>query len=294
MQLFAVIACFICFRATLCQKDDNDGWNGDKFKEEAAQTFNLVFHKYNHRVRPPQPYIEIVANISLRHIRLLDQHKQELQTVLDIELTWNDTRLQWYPVKLLQISANTSNVWTPDIVYTNSVAESKMLYPSSVRISHKGFVVWTKKEVVTTLCPTKADAVSQNCPIILGFMSNSRNDQTDRFFSSLSSFTLSDNFINHEWDVTVIDSFVDVGNETRLASTMELNLQLQRRTKVVELGHKEDNSPTITSNLCSDEQDDTNGKRNIASQVNADVTSYMLLLFRIVATAMFCPLLLVR
>ncbi|KAI8776472.1 5-hydroxytryptamine receptor 3B [Biomphalaria glabrata] len=189
-----------CIKYTNCQLTDSN-FEKDKFKEEASQTFNLVLHKYNPRIRPPRAYIDILMQITLSHIRHFDIHKQELQTVLDINIFWKDGRLEWSAAKVQQIIVNESIIWTPDIVITNAVAPSRSLFPSALKINSSGNVQWTRKEEVTTFCKTYPEETSQNCTISFGFLSNSRHDQSDRFFNESSSFTVPDYFSNHQWDI---------------------------------------------------------------------------------------------
>lgn len=212
------------------QLDQLAGWDRDKFKEEASQTFNLVLHKYNPRVRPPRPFIDIKVVTTLKHIRHLDLKKQELQTVLDIETTWYDSRLEWYPDKVFQIMVNTSIVWTPDIVFTNVVAPTRALYPNVLMISHKGNVQWTQKEEITTYCQTRTNDIFQNCTLTLGFMSDIRGDQTDRFFTDTSEFIVPETFYNHEWNILSTDVDLVSRNDTGgRISYINIYLELERR-----------------------------------------------------------------
>ncbi|BFZ21263.1 hypothetical protein BsWGS_24300 [Bradybaena similaris] len=199
--LVFISCCFLCLNMAAAQISQSEEWNCVKFTEETMQTFNLIFHKYNNRMRSPQSYIDVVITVTLQHIRHLDVHKQELQTVLDVEMTWTDTRLRWFPVQVFQINADSSTVWTPDIVYTNSVAKTTDLYPPTVKITSRGFVTWTKKEVVITQCDTHLNSLKQTCTIDVEFLINIRNDLNDRFISESSSFNLANNFKNHEWSV---------------------------------------------------------------------------------------------
>ncbi|GFR67954.1 acetylcholine receptor subunit alpha [Elysia marginata] len=96
-------------------------WNSDKYKEEAEQTFELVLYKYHRWVRPPQQYVNVTVELNVERIKSLDVNKQQLQTVVLLELTWFDSRLTWSPIKVHQIMSNTSTVWTPDLVFINSM-----------------------------------------------------------------------------------------------------------------------------------------------------------------------------
>ncbi|BFZ21264.1 hypothetical protein BsWGS_24303 [Bradybaena similaris] len=281
--LVFISCCFLCLNMVAAQIEHSEDWNSEKFKEEAAQTFNLIFHKYNNRMRPPQAYIEIVITVTLQHIRYLDVQKQELQTVLDVEMTWTDTRLHWYPVKVFQISANTSTVWTPDIVYTNSVAETKVLYPTSVRITNRGFVTWTKKEVVTTQCDTHLNPLTQTCTIDVGFMSNTRNVQTDRFISDWSSFNLADDFKNHEWSVenATMEYINDITTNKTNSVVFILVLEpLKKETGTISISEPQtgDDSDEIKSNGCSQAAELTNGNKNEAKSVRLNLTFFGLVL----------------
>ncbi|XP_012942146.1 acetylcholine receptor subunit gamma [Aplysia californica] len=224
--LFALCCC--AHIVTCDEENDHEPWDKDKFNKEASQTFNLVFHKYNHRVRPPQPFVEVELEVTLRHIRHLDVRKQELQTVLDVHMEWYDSRLKWDADRISQIMVNISKVWAPDIVYTNGVGPIKSLYPHNVRISSNGIVWWTRKEIVTTYCPTTPDQIRQSCAIQLGFMSNSRGIQNDRFFANTSTLVLPADFANNEWYLYSADMVLGGDNETR-PSTMDVEMTLERK-----------------------------------------------------------------
>ncbi|CAL1541756.1 unnamed protein product [Lymnaea stagnalis] len=125
---------------------------------------------------------------------------------------------------------NSSIVWTPDIVFTNVVAPTRALYPNVLMISHKGIVHWTQKEEVTTYCQTKTNDIFQNCTLTLGFMSDSRGDQTDRFFTNTSEFIVPDTFYNHEWNILSNEVDLVSRNDTGgRFSYINVDLNLERR-----------------------------------------------------------------
>ncbi|GFO01748.1 acetylcholine receptor protein [Plakobranchus ocellatus] len=123
-------------------------WARDVFEEEVGQTYNLVFYKYNPRARPPQKYVNVTLELTLLHIRYLDMLRRELQTVVGMEMTWHDSRLAWIPGLVYQIMANSSSVWTPDLVVLNSALPTKSLLPNRLRIKQDGTVAWTRRESI--------------------------------------------------------------------------------------------------------------------------------------------------
>ncbi|KAH9513735.1 hypothetical protein Btru_041966 [Bulinus truncatus] len=270
----------------LAEVHEEKSWERDKFKEEAAQTFDLVLHKYNPMIRPPRAYIDIKVDISLNHIRHLDLLKQELQTVLDINLSWNDSRLQWTGSKVKQIIVNASIIWTPDIVIMNAVVPSRSLFPSTLKINQLGNVQWARKEEVSTFCMTEEKEVTQTCSISLGFLSNIKLDQYDRFFNESSTLSLWSNFTNHEWVVS------DFNLEKRGLSVeskeyytnLYINLWLDKKTRV---GYKEEDTGAEHLNVSIASSTHGNSTRDSSGLMMAASVPTVLLLLCLSTFALF-------
>ncbi|KAK3767282.1 hypothetical protein RRG08_065666, partial [Elysia crispata] len=233
------ITCFILFHCCgplrsfclrgLNSSDPKEQWLTDKYEEETEQTFELKFHKYNRWVRPPQRYVNVTVEMEVQRIKFLDVLRQELQTVIGMEMTWFDSRLSWTPIRVHQIMTNTSSVWTPDLLFLNSVSPTQSLLPGIVRIKKDGIIAWTRKEVVTTSCETSLNAETQTCPLKLGFMSNIKEKQNDRFIDQDKSFVLtSDDLRSHEWDLHSISLDFDTENDTSLPLEMDIDMTVNR------------------------------------------------------------------
>lgn len=78
----------------------------EKFLEEAGQIYTTIFHKYNKRVRPPDDYpskVKVNVQAVLIHIRQLDLLKQELESVLALNIvsrTLTFTAITFFPPSL--------------------------------------------------------------------------------------------------------------------------------------------------------------------------------------------------
>lgn len=175
---------------------------GEKYQEEAGQIYTTVFHKYNSRVRPPDFYpdpVPITVKANLIHIRGFDLLSQELETVLELQIDWQDKRLAWYANLVDTIAVNVKDIWSPSIFYINGVKPPSPLFDSKVVISADGNIEWYRREIVSTLCPTEPQNTTQTCTIILGFTSKDNAEE----FDNATCLEVDDDFSNHHWDVEV-------------------------------------------------------------------------------------------
>lgn len=180
----------------------------EKFLEEAGQIYTTIFHKYNKRVRPPDDYpskVKVNVQAVLIHIRQLDLLKQELESVLALNITWDDKRLAWYAYQVYNITEGVDQVWSPSIIYLNSAVPPNPLFFSKVTISSEGLITWYRQEVVTTVCRTNPKEATQTCAISLGFTS----PHADEEFGNVTTFELSEEFSNHAWEVQPGETEVD-------------------------------------------------------------------------------------
>ncbi|KAL8610650.1 hypothetical protein ACOMHN_047219 [Nucella lapillus] len=188
----------VCVRVCRrCQGGDNDA---EKYQEEAGQIYTTVFHKYKKNVRPPDYYPEpvpIKVHVTLIHIRGLDVFKQELQSIIDLQIQWQDKRLAWYANKVVMITEELTQVWHPSVVYLNGAVPPSPLFSSKVSISKDGMITWKRREIVTSVCPTVPHNSTQFCDVALGFTS----PQTMEVFDNQTTFTIVPDFTNHHWDI---------------------------------------------------------------------------------------------
>ncbi|XP_059158053.1 acetylcholine receptor subunit delta-like [Physella acuta] len=280
MTSLFILVLFTCIsvRPSCGQIDKSAGWDNIKFLEEALQTYNLIFHRYDAKIRPPRSFVEINAKYSLTHIRSFDLRRQELQMVLDIELSWTDGRLVWYQDRVDRIMSLTNSVWTPDIVYTNAVLPTRSMFHNHVMIYSSGKVVLTQKEEVTTFCATNLDAINQECQISIGFLSNSQGNQRDRFFSESASFNISDSFSNQEWDLQNVTVDRVVKNETGKISNINIYLTLEKKLDKMDTTSVEASESGSTACLGAD--DDTKpADRNRAGHVVSQTAAILMCLW---------------
>ena len=69
--------------------DMNNIRAAEKFQEEAGQIYTTIFHKYNIRVRPTDTYpnpVVVDVRVILWHIRNFDRLKQEIETLLELDI----------------------------------------------------------------------------------------------------------------------------------------------------------------------------------------------------------------
>ncbi|XP_076456761.1 neuronal acetylcholine receptor subunit alpha-6-like [Babylonia areolata] len=199
-----------------CQGGDN---GAEKYQEEAGQIYTTVFHKYKKNVRPPDSYpapVPVTVHVTLIHIRGLDVLKQEMESIIDLQIEWQDKRLAWYANKVEMITDQLSQVWHPSVVYLNGAVPPSPLFSSKVSISKDGLITWKRREVVTTVCPTLPRNASQLCDVSLGFTS----PETVEVFDNLTTFTIVPDFSNHHWDI--VGAHVDAEDTQVLRFLLEL------------------------------------------------------------------------
>ncbi|XP_041361387.1 acetylcholine receptor subunit beta-type acr-2-like [Gigantopelta aegis] len=186
------------------------GVNADSYLEEAGQIYSTIFHKYNEKVHPPDMFpnpLIVNVNATFMHIRDLDIMRQEMESIIDLQIKWRDKRLAWYPYQVSNISANISTVWSPNIAYTNIAVPAKPMFNPKVNIGSNGEITWRRRETIVTTCKTQLRNNTQVCMITLGFVGSDFPET----FGNGTAFTVADRFGNHMWEI--LDYDVDRNDE---------------------------------------------------------------------------------
>ncbi|XP_052251600.1 neuronal acetylcholine receptor subunit alpha-3-like isoform X2 [Dreissena polymorpha] len=158
------------------------------YMEEAIQIFNTIFHKYEANVPPRRNLtLPLLLNVNMHvmHVSSLNLLEQYLETTIDLELTWDDMRLSWFPLNVREITANRSKVWSPDISIDNAIDEPKHVDDPRIVIKSTGTIYWYKRLKIKTSCSTNATQVSAVCDVVIG--SNLLDDRVIDFNMSVSS-----------------------------------------------------------------------------------------------------------
>ncbi|XP_052762590.1 acetylcholine receptor subunit beta-like isoform X1 [Mya arenaria] len=181
--------------------------NPNTYVEEAIQIFNTIFHKYDLNVPPrknfPDP-LWLGVNVHVSHVTSLNLIEQSLESTIDLELTWDDNRLGWYPQNVYEIAVNKDTIWVPDISIDNAIDVPALIDDPRVVIKHEGRMYWHRRFKIKTSCVTNATALTDDCEIVIG--SNLLNDRVVDFKMNDSSCDPSQAVTSHELridDVTV-------------------------------------------------------------------------------------------
>lgn len=138
------------------------------YKEETKHVFTTAFHKYNERVRPYNKGlhpVEIKANLEFIDIVSIDTKHGQLESIVDLRVTWHDRRLQWSTDKIPYITVNDSSIWTPDIAFLNALDSPKVIIrPRFVVIERTGNVFQYHRLRITTACKNK----NNTCAVQMG------------------------------------------------------------------------------------------------------------------------------
>ncbi|KAK6187046.1 hypothetical protein SNE40_006295 [Patella caerulea] len=204
----------------ICVSSQNN--DPDAYLEEASQIYSTILHKYNSKVRPPEKWpnqVSVTLTGTLWHIRDIDLMKQEMESLIDLKITWTDKRLAWYPNNVRQISTNVSTVWSPELIYSNAVLPPKAMFPATVTIRSEGYILWHRREIITTLCPTDPYSRTQTCTITLQLVSPGSQE----YFRNNTKFTMADTFSNHMWNVD--DAELNFSDENQTEVNFSLNMK---------------------------------------------------------------------
>ncbi|XP_066269584.1 neuronal acetylcholine receptor subunit alpha-5-like [Branchiostoma lanceolatum] len=117
----------------------------------------------------------ISFNGSVEHIVNLDEKREMLVASVVIELTWQDSRLEWDPKyyeNIRTFSAQGSNVWTPSLSLKRNADPLYQGLPKDVplEISTDGTVIWRVETLTSTICdadPYLFPADTMDCSICL-------------------------------------------------------------------------------------------------------------------------------
>lgn len=156
--------------------------------EEAGQILNTVFHKYNVRVPPRKHFPKAVmlsVDMQVRHIAMFDLISQSVDSLIDLQVSWSDSRLGWYSSNVKDISIPSNQIWLPDLTIDSAISKVEEIANPNIIIKSTGQVHWYRRLAFNTLCKTNSTATSHPCEIAIG--SNLFDDKTVDFNITESS-----------------------------------------------------------------------------------------------------------
>ncbi|KAG7496337.1 acetylcholine receptor subunit beta [Solea senegalensis] len=157
-----LLACCLCSLSTL----------GDATDEEEA-LMRKIFTNYNLKVRPaPSPEDRVVVRVGmiLSSFVGLNMKKEEMSTIVVMNLEWTDFRLSWKPkdhggIKVLRIPYG--KIWQPDIVLiNNNNGVFDVALHVHVQVYSSGKVTWTPPALYCSSCAVQVEYFPfdwQNC-----------------------------------------------------------------------------------------------------------------------------------
>ncbi|KAF4089075.1 hypothetical protein AMELA_G00062330 [Ameiurus melas] len=135
-----------------------------------------LFSSYNVKVRPsktPESKVVVRIGMTLSSFVSLNMKDEEMNTIVIMNLEWNDYRLSWNPkdhdgLDLLRIPA--SKMWLPDIVLiNNNDGVFEVALRVHVQVYSNGRVTWTPPALFRSSCAVKVTYFPfdwQNCTMV--------------------------------------------------------------------------------------------------------------------------------
>lgn len=166
------IGIWICILTRLAHGQSRGDTPPDpKYIDEAGQIFNTIFHKYKETVPPrrdfPHP-VPIGVHLRVEHVKRLDTFAQILESVVQLEVLWKDTRLSWYPLAVKEITISQDKIWSPTISINNAVEPPGIIDNPKFVIKSSGDIYSYKRLQLKTFCATNLSANSADCRFVIG------------------------------------------------------------------------------------------------------------------------------
>lgn len=205
MEYYAFILCLMLVAVVKrCEAQVRPSGSG-KYREEAIQIINSIFHKYNGRVAPlpyPEP-VTLDIHMSLVAVQDLDVDEQYLDTVVDLEIEWNDGRLQWYPLVVTKITVESESVWKPELSVINALDSPTAVNDPDLVVKSTGTIYWFRRLKLRTYCKTNSSNTEDpiECAISLGSRLYDTNEQDFNKNEETNSFDVSSAFSDQKWEV---------------------------------------------------------------------------------------------
>ncbi|KAM9501506.1 acetylcholine receptor subunit beta [Clarias gariepinus] len=144
--------------------------------ESENQLMNKLFSNYNVKVRPaktPESKVVVRLGMTLSSFVSLNMKDEEMNTIVIMNMEWNDYRLTWNPKKhdgidVLRIPS--AKVWLPDIVLiNNNDGVFEVALRVHVQVYSDGRVTWTPPALFRSSCGVKVTYFPfdwQNCTMV--------------------------------------------------------------------------------------------------------------------------------
>ncbi|KAL4218481.1 hypothetical protein ACF0H5_023215 [Mactra antiquata] len=201
---FIIVTLFYLFISSSGEGRGDVSGSDIKYIDEAVQIVNTIFHNYKEIVPPrgfyPDP-VYLGIHLNVLYVSDFDQVAQTLTSTVELEVTWNDTRLSWYPVGVYEITIPQDKVWSPNLSMNNAIGAPSLIDDQKYVIKHTGLLYMHKRMQLTTTCATNHTDDSAICEITVG--SNLVNHEIIDFNEEQSSCDVSSNDVDHRIEVSL-------------------------------------------------------------------------------------------
>ncbi|XP_045180900.1 neuronal acetylcholine receptor subunit alpha-6-like isoform X2 [Mercenaria mercenaria] len=163
-----------------------------KYIDEAVQIVSTIFHKYKPEVPPRKSYpnpVKLSVKLHVQHVSELDVIAQTLDSTVELEVIWKDSRLSWYPLVVKEITVSQEKIWTPVLTIDNVVEAPREISSPQYVIKSNGKIYMYRRLQLKTFCETNLTATVEDCEIRLG--SNLLNKRIIDFDMNTSSCIVS-------------------------------------------------------------------------------------------------------
>uniref|UniRef100_A0AC35U567 Neur_chan_LBD domain-containing protein n=1 Tax=Rhabditophanes sp. KR3021 TaxID=114890 RepID=A0AC35U567_9BILA len=124
-----------------------------------AQLYETLLSEYSTLARPVDngnQAVLVMMGLILHQIINVDEKNQQIELHAQLNITWFDRRLSWNRKNydgIKEIRFHKEQIWTPDLLLYNSVAEDfDTSYPVDILVHHDGIVRWKPPAIYKFSC----------------------------------------------------------------------------------------------------------------------------------------------
>lgn len=120
--------------------------------------------------------VSVDVGFALIQILQFDQLEQHLTLTAWVTYQWNDAYFTWDAGEgPSEISLQSNEIWTPDIVLVNAVDEPINIHETKLQVQNDGHVTWVVQKKLALTCSTNPDEDEPSCELKFHSWSYGRN-----------------------------------------------------------------------------------------------------------------------
>ncbi|XP_063727421.1 neuronal acetylcholine receptor subunit alpha-7-like [Symsagittifera roscoffensis] len=182
--------------------------NEGEIRFTLGQKLREKYSLLNQPAIDPDDPVVIYYDVALRQLFRVDEKHQVLSLLLWERSSWIDPNLKWDPLdfcNITEIRMKETEVWVPDIVITNSVAEFTRPLDTMIplQVRHTGEVKWNSPSMRHVSCPIRVKFFPydrQKCKLDLVSWTYT-SDKLRLTTKTQAGFDLSSTHDSGEWSV---------------------------------------------------------------------------------------------